>query len=54
MATAAENLGVTLPSLKMSVFRGAAALRDAVLEDAEHRGVHGPSAVEKEELRGIT
>ena len=37
MAAAAENLGVTLPSVKMSVFRGAATLRDAVLEDAEPR-----------------
>jgi len=54
MAVAAENLGVTLPSLKMSVFRGAAALRDAVLEDAEPRGRRGSSAVEKEQLRGIT
>ena len=54
MAVAAENLGVTLPSLKMSVFRGAAALRDAMLEDAEPRGRRGPSAVEKEQLRGIT
>jgi RNA polymerase sigma-70 factor (ECF subfamily) len=54
MAVAAENLGVTLPSLKMSVFRGAAALRAAVLEDAETRGVRGLSAVEKEQLRGIT
>jgi RNA polymerase sigma-70 factor (ECF subfamily) len=54
MAAAAENLGVTLPSLKMSVFRGAAALRDAVLEDAEPRGAREPSAVEKEQLRGVT
>ena len=54
MATAAENLGVTLPSLKMSVFRGAAALRDAVLEDAEARDAREPSAVEKEQLRGVT
>src|SRR3954470_20066801 len=53
MAAAAENLGVTLPSLKMSVFRGAAALRDAVLEH-EPRGAGGPSVVEKEHLRGIT
>src|SRR5262249_55191576 len=37
MAAAAENLGVTLPSLKMYVFRGAAALRDAVREDTERR-----------------
>jgi RNA polymerase sigma-70 factor (ECF subfamily) len=54
MAAAAENLGVTLPSLKMSVFRGAAALRDAVLEAAQPRGVRGPSDAEKEQLRGIT
>ena len=54
MAAAAENLGVTLPSLKMSVFRGAASLRKAVLEDAEPRGVRGPSAVQEEHLRGIT
>ena len=54
MAVAAENLGVTLPSLKMSVFRGAAALRDAVLEAAQPRGVRGPSDAEKEQLRGIT
>jgi RNA polymerase sigma-70 factor, ECF subfamily len=54
MAAAAENLGVTLPSLKMSVFRGAAALRDAVLDDTEPRDARRPSAVEKEQLRGIT
>jgi len=54
MAAAAENIGVTLPSLKMSVFRGAAALRDAVLEAAETRGARGPSDIEKEQLRGIT
>jgi RNA polymerase sigma-70 factor (ECF subfamily) len=54
MAVAAENLGVTLPSLKMSVFRGAAALREAVMEDAEPRGRRGLAAVEKEHLRGIT
>jgi RNA polymerase sigma-70 factor (ECF subfamily) len=54
MAVAAENLGVTLPSLKMSVFRGAAALRAAVREDAETRGEGALSAVEKEQLRGIT
>lgn len=55
MAVAAENLGVTLPSLKMSVFRGAAALRAAVLEDGEARGARRSSAVEeKEQLRGIT
>ena len=54
MAVAAENLGVTLPSLKMSVFRGAAALRDAVLEGAQPRGGRGPSVAEKEQLRGTT
>src|SRR4051794_29483359 len=54
MATAAENLGVTLPSLKMSVFRGAKALRDAVLEDADAGGAREPSAIKKEQLRGVT
>ena len=54
MAVAAENLGVTLPSLKMSVFRGAAALRDAVLEDGEAREPSAEPSVEKERLRGIT
>jgi RNA polymerase sigma-70 factor, ECF subfamily len=55
LAAAAENLGVTLPSLKMSVFRGAASLRDAVRDKAEERGAADrPPAVEKEELRGVT
>ena len=55
MAAAAENLGVTLASIKMSVFRGAAALRGAVLEDGEARKPSAePSAIEKEHLRGIT
>src|SRR5262249_10210609 len=53
MAAAAENLGVTLPSLKMSVFRGAAALRDAARDPAEAREGE-PTAVSKEELRGLT
>ena len=53
MATAAENLGVTIPSLKTSVSRGAAALRQALLEEGEARQVRGPSAVKKEQLRGI-
>jgi RNA polymerase sigma-70 factor (ECF subfamily) len=56
LAAAAENLGVTLPSLKMSVFRGTAALRDAVLEDGEaphHRAADEPSVAEKKELRGV-
>src|SRR4051794_21387247 len=42
MAAAAENLGVSLPSIKMSVFRGAEALRNAMREDAHPRGAHGP------------
>jgi RNA polymerase sigma-70 factor (ECF subfamily) len=57
LAAAAENLGVTLPSLKMSVFRGAAALREAVLDDAAPRRPPPPDeppAMEKEVLRGIT
>src|SRR5436190_9207209 len=54
MAAAAENLGVTLPSLKMSVFRGAEALRNAVLEEGEPRGAPEGSVAEKEKLRGVT
>jgi len=58
MASAAENLGVTLPSVKMSVFRGAEALRNAVLEHPGRRGARGPStqltALERKHLRGIT
>ena len=58
MAAAAENLGVTLPSLKTSVFRGAEVLRNALREDGEPRAARGPSAqpsaVKKEHLRGIT
>ena len=61
MAAAAENLGVTLPSIKMSVFRGAETLRNAVREAAHPRGAHGPStepsaessAIEREHLRGV-
>ena len=53
MAAAAENLGVTLPSIKMSVFRGAETLRNAVREGAEPRRAPGHSAVESEHLRGI-
>jgi RNA polymerase sigma-70 factor (ECF subfamily) len=53
MAAAAENLGVTLPSLKMSVFRGAAALRAAARDSAEARAGEA-AAVSKEELRGLT
>ena len=58
MAAAAENLGVTLPSLKMSVFRGAEVLRNALREDGDPRDAREPSArpsaVKKEHLRGIT
>jgi RNA polymerase sigma-70 factor (ECF subfamily) len=58
MAAAAENLGVTLASIKMSVFRGAEALRNAVREDAAPRGARGtaaqPPPVGREHLRGIT
>ncbi len=50
LAAAAENLGVTLPSLKMSVFRGTAALRDLARDD--DRG--DEPAAEKEPLRGLT
>jgi RNA polymerase sigma-70 factor (ECF subfamily) len=53
MAAAAENLGVTVPSLKMSVFRGAAALRQAARDGAE-AGAGEPTAAPKEELRGLT
>ena len=54
LATAAENLGVTIPSLKTSVSRGAAALRRAVLEGGQGREVRAPSAVGKERARGIS
>src|SRR3954468_5883211 len=42
MAAAAENLGVTLASIKMSVFRGAEALRNAVRKAAGPRRARGP------------
>jgi RNA polymerase sigma-70 factor, ECF subfamily len=56
MPAAAENLGVTLASVKMSVFRGAAALRAALGREA---GVgRGPRAAlspfDKEQLHGVT
>jgi DNA-directed RNA polymerase specialized sigma24 family protein len=54
LATAAENRGVTIPSLKTSVSRGAAALRQALLEEGKARQVREPSAVKKEPLRGIS
>ncbi len=56
MAAAAENLGVTVASLKMSVFRGAAALRGAVLDEAERRRSEDLSVQQasEEHARGIT
>jgi RNA polymerase sigma-70 factor, ECF subfamily len=53
MAVAADNLGVTLPSLKMSVFRGATALRDVALDDASVRR-EALSPADKEEIHGVT
>ena len=57
MAAAADNLGVTLPSLKMSLFRGVAALRAALGITAAHdpRRRMGPlSSLDKELLHGVT
>ncbi|HEY7371854.1 MAG TPA: RNA polymerase sigma factor [Polyangia bacterium] len=57
MAAAAENIGVTVPSLKMSLFRGGVALRAALgLEDEKSlRRRLGPLAsFDKEPLHGIT
>ena len=56
MAAAAENLGVTLASIKMSVFRGAAALRAMVRGDAaiQHRTPAVLSHLDKEQLHGVT
>jgi RNA polymerase sigma-70 factor (ECF subfamily) len=57
MAAAAENLGVTLPSLKMSLFRGAAAVRAALaVDDAKglRRGLDPLASLKKEPLHGIT
>lgn len=59
MAAAAENLGVTVPSIKMSVFRGAAALREVLLEEEDRQRParnepSAPTAQDKEHLRGIT
>jgi hypothetical protein len=55
MAAAAENLGV-MASVKMSVFRGAAALRDTLLGDASvRRRQRDPlSSLDKEQLHGVT
>jgi RNA polymerase sigma-70 factor (ECF subfamily) len=56
MPAAAENLGVTLASVKMSVFRGAAALRAALGRDADpgRRPRTTLSAFDKEQLHGVT
>ena len=55
MAAAAENLGVTLASVKMSVFRGAAALRATLLDDASlpDRLRDQLSSLDKEQLHGV-
>ncbi|HTA20059.1 MAG TPA: RNA polymerase sigma factor [Polyangia bacterium] len=57
MAAAAATLGVTVPSIKMAVFRGAAALREAVLAGGDAprgRADDAPSAAAREDLRGVT
>jgi RNA polymerase sigma-70 factor (ECF subfamily) len=57
LAAAAENIGVTLPSLRMSLFRGGVALRAALgLEHAKGpRRRLGPLAsLDKEPLHGVT
>jgi RNA polymerase sigma-70 factor (ECF subfamily) len=57
MAAAAENIGVTLPSLKMSLFRGGVALRAALgFEHAKspRRGLDPLAALDKEPLHGVT
>jgi RNA polymerase sigma-70 factor (ECF subfamily) len=56
MAAAAENLGVTLPSLRMSVFRGGAALRASMVDGAEPQGTtrETPRALPKELPHGVT
>lgn len=56
MAAAADNLGTTIASVKMAVFRGGAALRQAFLDEAEagRPGSDLSLAMEKEQLRGVT
>jgi len=57
LAAAAENIGVTLPSLRMSLFRGGVALRAALgLERATspRRGLDPLAALDKEPLHGVT
>jgi RNA polymerase sigma-70 factor (ECF subfamily) len=56
MAAAAENLGVTLPSLRMSVFRGGAALRASIVADEETEGStrERPHPLHEELPHGVT
>src|SRR5262249_5040691 len=62
MAAAAENLGVTLPSVKMAVFRAGAALREAVLDETEPTRtapaspdpLAAPMEMEEEQPHGVT
>jgi RNA polymerase sigma-70 factor (ECF subfamily) len=57
VAAAAANLGVTLPSLKMSLFRGGVALRAALgLDDAKdaRRPLDPFASLDKEPLHGVT
>jgi RNA polymerase sigma-70 factor (ECF subfamily) len=56
MGAAAENLGVTLPTVKMAVFRGAAALRAAIGEEPEpRRPSRGPfSTIGQEQPHGAS
>jgi RNA polymerase sigma-70 factor (ECF subfamily) len=55
MAAAAENLGITLPSVKMAVFRGGATLRDVLLGDAAPRRASRDQLppTEKEQSHGV-
>lgn len=56
MAAAADNLGVTLPTVKMAVFRGAATLRAAMGDEAEpRRPSRGPfSSIQQEQPHGAS
>jgi len=57
LADAAQNLGVTLPTIKNSVFRGAAALREALADDAKTAARPTPeplASIEKEQPHGAT
>ena len=57
MAAAADNLGVTLPSLKMSLFRGVVALRAALgiaVANGPRRRPGSLSSLDEELLHGVT